>query len=333
MELLKKKAIDSGDLSFDDVLDLCESAVKHPFLLMAHATEIRERFKGNRINICSIVNAKSGRCPEDCKFCAQSVHYQTEAHVYPLIEAGAIIEEARRAKDNGAHFFGIVTSGTAIENDKEWLEIYQAVRGINDLGIRPCASLGMLDRQRACSLKKAGLFRYHHNLETARTFFDNICTTHNYDEDIETNRLAKEAGLSICTGGIIGLGETMEQRIELALTVREIGADSVPINILNPIPGTPFSDNTPLSPLEILLTIALFRFILPGKDIRLCGGKEKNLRQLLPLGIVAGSNALMTGNYLTTTGREPKDDIDMLIDLGLDPAAIFQVNSPTAFSG
>jgi biotin synthase len=319
MELLKKKVMNSGDLSFDDALHLYKSAVKHPFLLMAQATEIRERFKGHKISICSIINAKSGRCSEDCKFCAQSAHYKTEAPVYPLVGARAIIEEARRAKHSGAHFFGIVTSGTAIENDKEWREIYQAVRGINDLGIRPCASLGMLDRKRAYELKKAGLFRYHHNLETARSFFDNICTTHSYDEDIETNRLAKEAGLSICTGGIIGLGETMEQRIELALTVREIGADSVPINILNPIPGTPFSDNPPLSPLEILLTVALFRFILPGKDIRLCGGKEKNLRQLLPLGIVAGSNALMTGNYLTTTGREPKDDIDMLIDLGLDP--------------
>ena len=161
-----------------------------------------------------------------------------------------------------------------------------------------------------------GLFRYHHNLETGRSNFDNICTTHEYEEDIATVKNAISAGLSVCSGGIIGLGETMEQRIEMAFTLRELDVDSVPINILNPIEGTPLFNTQPLAPVEILLTIAIFRFILPDKDIKLCGGKEKNLRQLHPLAIVAGCNSLMTGNYLTTLGRDSRDDLEMIGDLG-----------------
>jgi biotin synthase len=186
------------------------------------------------------------------------------------------------------------------------------------LRINPCVSLGMLDYERAVQLKKAGLFRYHHNLETARSFFDNICTTHEYQEDIDTVLAAREAGLSTCSGGIIGMGETMEQRIELALTLRDLAVDCVPINILNPRPGTPLMNIKPLPPIEILLSIAIFRFILPDKDIKLCGGKEANLRQLLPLGIVAGCNSLMTGDYLTTPGRSTELDIEMIQDLGLN---------------
>jgi biotin synthase len=180
--------------------------------------------------------------------------------------------------------------------------------------------LGLLDEEMAHGLAMAGLFRYHHNLETARSFFDNICTTHDYDEDIRTLHIAKKAGLSVCSGGIIGLGENMMHRIELAMTLKDADVDSVPINILNPIGGTPLEDTPPLTPIEILLTIALFRFILPAKDIKLCGGKEKNLRQLLPLSIIAGCNSLMTGNYLTTLGRDTVHDIEMISDLGFEPA-------------
>jgi len=166
-------------------------------------------------------------------------------------------------------------------------------------------------------LKEAGLYRYHHNLETSRTFFPEICTTHAYDEDVEAVMAAGEAGLSVCCGGLIGLGEGIQHRIELALTLRELNVESVPVNILNPIKGTPLSGTPPLSPLEILMTIAVFRFLLPDRDISLCGGKEKNLRQLLPLGLVAGANALMTGNYLTTPGRDTRLDLEMIKDLGL----------------
>jgi biotin synthase len=284
---------------------------------MAAAAEIREHFKGNKVNLCGIVNAKSGLCTENCKFCAQSAHYRTNAPVYPLLAKGELLDRAKRMKEEGAHMFGIITSGTRIESDREWDEIYGAIKEIKKLGITPCVSLGMIDRGRAKALKAAGLYRYHHNLETAQSFFDQICSTHGYEEDIDTVRAAKEAGLSTCSGGIIGMGETMEQRIELALTLKELDVDCVPVNILDPRPGTPLTDQKPLSPIEILITIALFRFILPDKDIKLCGGKETNLRQLLPLGIVAGCNSLMTGDYLTTQGRSPDLDKEMIRDLGL----------------
>ncbi|HOC45492.1 MAG TPA: biotin synthase BioB, partial [Syntrophorhabdaceae bacterium] len=206
-----------------------------------------------------------------------------------------------------------------IETDDEWKTIYRAIELLNEMGIKPCASLGMLDENTARDLKSAGLFRYHHNLETSRSFFDNICSTHEYREDTDTVRIAREAGLTVCSGGIIGLGETMEHRIEMAMTLRELDVDSVPINILNAIPGTPLENIRPLTPIEVLLTIALYRFILPDKDVKLCGGKEKNLRQLLSLAVVAGCNSLLTGNYLTTLGRDTSADLEMIRDLGMEP--------------
>jgi len=317
MERLKNRAIQKKRLRFNEAQSLYEAGCENPFRLMACATEIREHFKGKRISLCSIVNAKSGICPEDCKFCAQSAHYHTGAPVYDLIPSGEIIQKAQDAKEWGAHYFSIVTSGTSITHEEEWTEIYKAVNGIHQMGIHPCASLGLLDTDKATGLKKAGLYRYHHNLETARSFFHHICSTHAYEEDIHTIRAAKAAGLSICSGGIIGLGEQMEHRIELAFTLQELDVDSVPLNILTPIPGTPLENVLPLPPIEILITIALYRFILPDKDIKLCGGKEKNLRQLLPLAIVAGCNSLMTGNYLTTLGRDASYDREMIQDLGL----------------
>lgn len=319
IEELTTKALTGGRIDRLEGEALWKEGLTSPFLLMAKASEIRENFKGRKVNLCSIVNAKSGICPENCRFCAQSAHHSTDAPVYPLISADQMIAAAAEARDSGAHCFGIVTSGTSISTEAEWQEIYRAIEGINKLGIRPCGSLGMLDRERARKLKEAGLFRYHHNLETSRSFFPFICTTHEYQEDMDTNMAAKEAGLSTCCGGIIGLGETMEQRIELALTLQEMDIDSVPINILNAIPGTPLEGTPPLRPMEILITVALFRFILPSKDIRLCGGKEKNLRQLLPMAIMAGCNGLMTGNYLTTPGREPRHDVEMIEDLDLEP--------------
>lgn len=320
--LLKEKAIELKNLNFDEAMFLYNFGMKHPFLLFGLASEIREYFKGKKINMCGIINAKSGRCGENCKFCAQSVHYNTGVPVYSLCGAGEIIKKAKEAKSAGAHMFGIVTSGTKISSESEWEEIYKAIEGINNLGIKACASLGLLDERRALELKKRGLYRYHHNLETSESFFPNICNTHDYKEDIQTVLSAKKAGLSTCSGGIIGLGEKIEHRIEMALTLRELDVDSVPVNVLNPIKGTPLENAIPLHPIEILVTISIFRFLLPDKDIKLCGGKEKNLRQLLPLGIVAGCNSLMTGNYLTTAGRDTQLDIEMIKDLGME--AVFE---------
>ena len=266
---LKARALGTQDIGLGDALTLHEIGTKTPFALMAAASEIREFFKGKRINLCGIINAKSGRCPEDCRFCAQSARYETDAPVYDLVSTTEIVDAARQMKQCGAHMFGIITSGTRIDSEEEWEVIYKAVRGIRAAGVRPCASLGMLDRQRAIALKEAGLYRYHHNLETARSFFDNICTTHDYEEDIDTIRSAREAGLKTCCGGIIGMGESMEQRIEFALTLKELAVDSVPFNILNPRPGTPLAGTPSVHPLELLITISIFRFILPDKDIKL----------------------------------------------------------------
>ncbi|HRR40834.1 MAG TPA: biotin synthase BioB [Syntrophales bacterium] len=317
IERMKEKALQRRPVAFDEALGLFDSGMKQPFHLMAAASEIREHFKGKEISLCGIVNAKSGRCPENCKFCAQSAHYSSGAPVYPLVSTAEMVENARRAVENGVRFFGIVTSGKSISAKKEWDTIREAVKLIDGLGVKVCASLGTIDRKKAAELKDAGLFRYHHNLETARSFFSNICTTHDYEEDVDAVRAAKEAGLSVCCGGLIGLGENIAHRVELAITLRELDVDSVPVNILNPIPGTPLADVPALSPLEILVTVAVYRFLLPEKDIKLCGGKEKNLRQLLPLGIVAGCNSWMTGNYLTTLGRDVYQDLEMIRDLGL----------------
>lgn len=316
-DTLSAKAIETRGITEQEARDLYREGLKDVFGFMARASRIRDHFKGTSINLCSIVNAKSGICPENCRFCAQSAHYQTSAPVYPLIDAEEIARLGREAKENGAHMFSIVTSGTRIETGDEWKTIYRAIELLNDMGIKPCASLGMLSVDTARNLKKAGLYRYHHNLETARSFFDNICSTHEYSEDTDTVAIAREAGLTVCSGGIIGLGETMHQRIEMAFTLKGLNVDSVPINILNAIPGTPLEKIPALTPIEILLTVALYRFILPDKDIKLCGGKEKNLRQLLPLAIVAGSNSLMTGNYLTTLGRDSAADLEMIHDLGM----------------
>ncbi len=315
---LKEKAIVSRSIQIEDAELLYRLGRERPFLFMAYASEIREYYKGRSIGLCAIVNAKSGLCPENCRFCAQSAHHHTDAPVYGLISAKEIADKGRSAFEAGARHFGIVTSGTRISSDTEWNEIYDSIAALNKFGMKACGSLGMLDVAMAEGLKKHGLFRYHHNLETSASFFDMICSTHTYDEDIETVKIAKSAGLSVCSGGIIGLGEKMHHRIELALLLRELDVDSVPINILNPIPNTPLAGEPALSPLEILLTIGIFRFILPDKDIRLCGGKEKNLRQLLPLSVVAGCNSFMTGDYLTTTGRSTVNDLEMIRDLGLE---------------
>mgnify|MGYP001253790359 FL=1 len=317
---LKNKIIKkSASISSAEALELFIEASGRPWSVLSAASEIREHFKGKEIILCGITNAKSGRCPEDCKFCAQSAHYQTKAPSYPLKTSRQIIADAWEAARNGAEFFGIVTSGKRLKTKKEMAEIIKAIRGVREAGLLPCASLGMIDGAKAGELKAAGLFRYHHNLETSRSFFKNICTTHDYEEDIETIHAAQAAGLSVCSGALIGMGENISHRIELAETLRELNVDSVPLNILHPVKGTPLSHVKALPPMEILITIAIFRFMLPDKDIKLCGGQEKNLRQLLPLGIVAGANSLMTGNYLTTTGRSSSLDHEMILDLGLVP--------------
>ena len=317
IEKFKNKSIRSKGINTEEALELFIEGTQSPRRLMAAGAEIREHFKGKDIIFCGITNAKSGRCSEDCQFCAQSSRFTTNIATYPLKPAREIVAAARQAKRDGAELFGIVTSGKRLGAKKEWSEIFKAIDGINKIGIMPCVSVGVIDRDKARQLKDAGLFRYHHNLETGRSYFKNICTTHDYEEDVSSIREAREAGLSVCAGALFGMGEGITHRIELAATLKELDVDSVPLNFLNPIKGTALAHMQLVPPLEALMTIAVYRFMLPDKDIRLCGGKEKTLRQLLPLGIVAGANCLMTGNYLTTAGRESRLDHEMVTDLGL----------------
>jgi biotin synthase len=287
-------------------------------LLFFGACQIRDHYLGQGVRLCAIVNAKSGRCPEDCAFCAQSAHHRTDVEAYPLMDPQEILKRAEEAKAMGARRFAIVTSGKAL-TEKELDKASEAIRLIKkETGLIPCASLGMITNETALRLKAAGLNRFHHNLETARSFFPRICTTHAYEEDLDTLRTAKEAELQVCSGGIFGLGETREQRLELAYTLKEMGVDSVALNFLDPIPGTSLESAEALSPLEILRFVALFRFILPDKDIRICGGREYGLRDLHPLVFWAGASGIMIGNYLTTMGRDHQADLQMIQDLGME---------------
>jgi biotin synthase len=270
--------------------------------------------------LCSIINAKSGRCPENCSFCAQSAHHETDAPVFPLLGPEALLEGARRAAAEGASCYGIVTSGTSIGKGPELDAICQALRLIRrETTISPSCSLGIMDEETARVLKAAGMETYHHNLETSRSFFPSICTTHDYEDDVQTVRAAKRAGLTVCSGGLFGLGETLAQRLELAFTLKELSVDSVPLNFLNPVAGTPLEGADHLTPLECLKTIALYRFILPASRITVCGGREHNLRDLQSWIFHAGASGAMVGNYLTTSGRQVEKDLQMIVDLGLRP--------------
>jgi biotin synthase len=286
--------------------------------LFVEAARIRDHFVGSTVHLCSIINAKSGKCPENCAFCAQSAHHQTGVDVYPLVDEDEIVRCATLAEQNGAGCYGIVTSGTRINRTEELDSVCRAVGRIKaETGISPSCSLGIMDETMAIRLRDAGMETYHHNLETSRSFFPQICTTHDYEDDVATIRAAKNVGLRVCAGGIFGLGESFAQRIEMALTLRELDVDKVPLNFLNPVAGTRLEGADNLTPLECLTIIAVYRFMLPGKRLSICGGREKNLRELQSWMFLAGANGTMTGNYLTTPGRLPELDRQMLKDLQL----------------
>ena len=296
-----------------------EDFATHLYEILAVTDKVKRAHKGNKANTCGIVNAKSGLCKEDCTFCSQSVHFpEAEVPEYPMATANIIADAARDAEQNGTGEFSIVTSGTGIVKDSDINVLKDALTQIkNDTSMMTCASLGIMSRERLQELKDAGLMSFHHNLETSRSFFPNICTTHTYDDDLNTVKLAKEMGFFTCTGGIFGMGESWEHRVELAETLQELDVDSVPINFLNPRPGTPLENMKDLTPMKCLKIIALFRLMLPTKEILVCGGREVNLRDLQPLMFGAGANGTMVGNYLTTLGRPADEDLRMINDLGL----------------
>ncbi|NTV12866.1 MAG: biotin synthase BioB [Desulfobulbaceae bacterium] len=264
--------------------------------------------RGNKVSLCSILNAKSGKCSEDCRFCVQSSYYTTGAPVYPLKEVAEVVAAAREAQRIGATRFSLVTSGRGPSRG-ELARIAALVRAIRaEVPIQVCASLGILDREGFLLLKEAGVSRYHHNLESSREYFPQVATTHTFAERLATIRAAQEAGLEVCAGGIFGLGESEDDRISLALTLKELAVDSVPLNVLIPLPGTPLAGMTPLGVAAIIRSLALFRLLLPEVPIRLAAGRESALGDFLGLAFMAGADGMMIGGYLTQRGRLPQDD-------------------------
>ncbi len=292
------------------------------FDLLSWANRLREKFKGNKIHLCSIVNAKAGACSENCSFCAQSSFYQTGSPKYGFVDPEPVQEAAEEANQNHVTAVGLVAAWKGLNEGPMLDEVCDRIRELKAGGkTRPDASLGIIKNQRVADrLKEAGLECYGHNLESSRRFFPQTCTTHTYDDRLETIGYLKRAGIKICSGGIIGMGETRDDRCDLAFELKAIGANVVPVNILNPISGTPFEKNDPLPVLEILKTIACFRFILPRQEIMIAGGRTVNLREAQSMIFMAGASALMVGNYLTTLNQPVEKDLQMLKDLGLDPS-------------
>ncbi len=276
--------------------------------LVAIADKTRRDFVGEHLELCSIMNAKSGLCGEDCKFCAQATRYSTATSVYGLKKKEKMLEAARRAKDINADRFDIVTSGDALSQAELGI-ICDAIAEITrKVGIKMCASLGTLREEDFRRLKEAGLSRYHHNIETSPRYFSRVVTTHTFQDRIKTIKAAKKAGLQVCSGGIIGMGETLKDRVEMALCLKELNVDSVPINILVPIKGTPFEGRQILSCIEAIRTIAIFRIILKDKIIKIAAGRESILRDFQALGFMAGANGILIGGYLTIKGRGVDED-------------------------
>ncbi len=316
IESLEEKVSQGHVLSRDEALALAQATGSDIFSLFASANRIREHFRGNRADVCSIINAKSGACSEDCSFCAQSSRSMAEIPVYPLLTKETLIPKAVAIKKAGIKRFSLVTSGKKVSK-RDLRKIAGMISEIRNLGLSPCASLGLLNKDELAQLRDAGLDRYHHNLETSARLFPEICSTHTYSDKIQTIGSAKSAGLSLCSGGIFGMGETWEDRIDMAFALKNLEVDSVPINFLIPLKGTGFADRNLLHPFEALKIISIYRFLLPEKQIRVCGGRLQVLAEFHSMIFFAGADSMITGNYLTTLGRSPRDDFRLIEQSGL----------------
>ncbi len=301
-----KRGHDLDFLLSTDLLELCEGADK-----------IREYYCGNKVNLCTIINGRSGKCSEDCKFCAQSGHHITGIEEYSFLDVDTILEDCKRNEAEGVHRYSIVTAGRLIQGEdlNRALDAYQKMS--EECDIELCASHGLLTEEDYIALKAAGVKRYHENIETSKRNFANVCTTHTYEDKIHCIKLAKKAGLEVCSGGIIGMGETWEDRIDMAISLSELGIQSIPINAIMPIKGTPFESLPRVTEEDMLRTVAIFRMINPEADIRLAAGRA-TMEKSGEKAFHSGANATITGNMLTTSGNNIKQDIDMLTKSGFD---------------
>jgi biotin synthase len=308
-----------GTISRDNALYLMQLDGEDVYDLFYWANHIRLRHFGHSVKACSIISAKQGLCTEDCSFCSQSTRHQTGIEEFPLIGSPQILDAASRAEQAGSSSLGMVTSGHSIRNPQDLDRIGKAIERLSkNTHIQPHGSFGMLTKESAEILVKCGLKRINHNLETSEAFFPKVCSTHTYQERINTIRVAKAAGLEICSGAIFGIGEGVEDRLDVAFALKTLEVDVVPLNFLHPIAGTPLEGSVPLTPMESLKIISVFRFVLPNKEIKIAGGREKNLRDLQSWMFYAGANSMMIGNYLTTKGRKVDDDLQMIKDLSLE---------------
>jgi len=318
---VRQSVLREDPISYEEALSLTKATDLEIPYLAAAANEVRAKFAGSMIESCALSNIKSGNCSEDCKFCAQSAHYKTDSPVYPQISVEEIMTQAKAAEAMGATEFCMVSSGWGATSAEEFQVVLEAVRRISrETKLFVDCSLGFMTGEQMHQLKEAGLYRNNHNLEASKSYFDKICTTHTHEERTNHVQMVRHYGIHPCSGGILGMGESPKDRIDLAFELRELGAHCVPINILNPRRGTPLGNVTPIKPLEIIKTIAIFRLILPKSTIKIAGGREVNLRDLQAMAMLAGANGLIIGNYLTTMGRNPAQDIQMLEDLGFDVA-------------
>lgn len=315
---LKDKVLAGGELTEAEAMGLAALDEAGIDELIEAAAEVTRRFFNREFDSCSIINARSGRCPENCKWCAQSAHYKTSASVYPLVDRKTCMDAADMNRRHGIRRFSLVTSGRAMSGKDldTACSYFEQLR--EEGGLHLCASMGLLDRESLEKLYKAGCTRYHCNLETAPSHFPALCSTHSLDDKLKTIRLAREVGMEVCSGGIIGMGETREQRIEFALALREIAPDSIPVNVLQPIPGTPLQDSEPLSQREILLTVAIFRMIHPRAVLRFAGGRAQMSRDTQRRAMEIAVNGAIMGDMLTTIGSQVADDKKLIAECGYD---------------
>lgn len=312
---LKEKVLSGKEITREEAIELSKAPLEE---LAAAADEIRQKMCGEVFDMCTIINGKCGKCSEDCKYCAQSAHYHTNlSESYGLLDTEEILRQAKHNDDRGVLRYSIVTSGKRL-SDEEVAQVCESIRAIKkETGIQVCVSFGLLNEEQFRKIKEAGASRVHCNLESSERYFKEVCTTHSYQEKIETLEAAKRAGLSICSGGIMGLGETMEDRIDMVITARELGVKSIPVNLLNPIPGTPYEQNPILTNEELCRIVAVFRFLVPDGMIRLAGGRglvgdkgEKCFK--------SGANAAISGDMLTTAGITVETDMELLKSLGYE---------------
>lgn len=305
------KAVDKKNYTKEELLRLYN-------LPLEELLEESSKYMSNNIEFCSLINARNGKCSQNCKYCAQSSHYCTNIESYPLVDIQEVIKAAKESKENKVSRFAIVTSGKTPDEGRDFQIELDMIKAINEVGgLKSCASIGILNEEQAKQLAQAGLKRFHHNINTCRSYYPEVCTTHSWDDRLNTCKLVKKYGMELCCGVILGMGETIEQRVEMAMELAEIEPNSIPINILMPIPETPFENyHDKIDEENVLRTMAIFKITNPKSVVRFCGGRMRLSQENQELALKTCVEGILVGNYLTTVGREPHEDLETANKLG-----------------